>query len=331
MRDLAGVGVVQPGDQVQQRALAAAGLAGQRDAFAGRDLKIDAAQHRQRRGRQLVALAKAGDFQHRPRQQPAERTGKRCLKRVQALAAVTSQIEPPSGTRVALHERCQRLADRRGGGGDLVGRLAVEGAAGRADLERGLHRGIEALARGHIHREIVPLERDRCKPGFAQESGGRAPRRRTQTGRDPQGPAAASSARAGRRPAAAPSARDCRAACASRRTPGAPPGRSALRMLANDSAGSAKNITPKRETSRSKLAGANGMHGRVGKREFHRRLRRRDLARPRQHRRRDIDAEHTPGRADLVGERKGGGAATATDVEHALAGLDVRPRRSGSR
>jgi hypothetical protein len=29
-------------------------------------------------------------------------------------------------------------------------------------------------------------------------------------------------------------------------------------MLANDSAGSAKNITPKREASTSKLAGSNG-------------------------------------------------------------------------
>ena len=37
-----------------------------------------------------------------------------------------------------------------------------------------------------------------------------------------------------------------------------PDGLSALRRLANDSTGSAKNITPKREASRSKLAGSNG-------------------------------------------------------------------------
>ncbi len=37
-----------------------------------------------------------------------------------------------------------------------------------------------------------------------------------------------------------------------------PVGRSALRILANDSRGSAKNITPNREASRSKLAGSNG-------------------------------------------------------------------------
>jgi hypothetical protein len=37
-----------------------------------------------------------------------------------------------------------------------------------------------------------------------------------------------------------------------------PEGRSALRMFANDSAGSAKNITPNRDASTSKLAGSNG-------------------------------------------------------------------------
>src|SRR5947209_16676741 len=37
-----------------------------------------------------------------------------------------------------------------------------------------------------------------------------------------------------------------------------PEGFNALRMLANDATGSAKNITPKREASRSKLRGSNG-------------------------------------------------------------------------
>ena len=44
--DLAAVGGVEPGDQMQQRALAAAGLACQRDAFARRHRKVHPAQHR---------------------------------------------------------------------------------------------------------------------------------------------------------------------------------------------------------------------------------------------------------------------------------------------
>ena len=42
--DLAAVGLIEAGDQMQQRAFAAAGFPGQRHALAGRDVKIDAAQ-----------------------------------------------------------------------------------------------------------------------------------------------------------------------------------------------------------------------------------------------------------------------------------------------
>ena len=44
--DLAAVGGIEAGDQMQQRALAAAGFAGQRDALAGCDVEVHAAQHR---------------------------------------------------------------------------------------------------------------------------------------------------------------------------------------------------------------------------------------------------------------------------------------------
>ena len=55
-RDLAAIGRIEPGDQMQQRALAAAGFAGQRDALAGGDIEVHAAQHRDLLAGRAIAL-----------------------------------------------------------------------------------------------------------------------------------------------------------------------------------------------------------------------------------------------------------------------------------
>ena len=57
----------------------------------------------------------------------------------------------------------------------------------------------------------------------------------------------------------------------------------------------------------------------VGEDEIDRQTRRRKLPRASQHRRRDVDAEHVSGRADLLRQRDGGGAAAATDIDNPLA------------
>ena len=62
--DLAAIGAIEPGDQVQQRALAAAGFAGQRDALAGGDVEIDAAQHRDLFAGRAIGLGQIADAEH---------------------------------------------------------------------------------------------------------------------------------------------------------------------------------------------------------------------------------------------------------------------------
>ena len=62
--DLTAIGRIQPGDQMQQRALAAAGFAGQRDALAGRDIEVDAAQYRDLFAGGAIALGQTDDAQH---------------------------------------------------------------------------------------------------------------------------------------------------------------------------------------------------------------------------------------------------------------------------
>ena len=55
---------IEPGDQMQQRALAAAGFAGQRHALAGGDIEVDAAQHRDLLAGRAIALGQIADAQH---------------------------------------------------------------------------------------------------------------------------------------------------------------------------------------------------------------------------------------------------------------------------
>ena len=62
--DLAGVGAVQSGDQMQQRAFAAAGLPGQRDALARRDAEVHAAQHHGVLAAGAIALGEIANPQH---------------------------------------------------------------------------------------------------------------------------------------------------------------------------------------------------------------------------------------------------------------------------
>ena len=62
--DVAAVGRIQPRDQMQQRALAAAAFAGQRHALGGRDAQIHPAQHGDRLVRRAVALGEIFDFEH---------------------------------------------------------------------------------------------------------------------------------------------------------------------------------------------------------------------------------------------------------------------------
>ncbi|MDT4883222.1 hypothetical protein FQZ97_1192490 [compost metagenome] len=64
--DAAGVEAVEPGQQVQQRALAAAGFAHQRQAAALAQFQVDAAQHRQRPLWRRIALVQPLNTQHRP-------------------------------------------------------------------------------------------------------------------------------------------------------------------------------------------------------------------------------------------------------------------------
>mmetsp|Transcript_20438 Transcript_20438/g.48717 ORF Transcript_20438/g.48717 Transcript_20438/m.48717 type:complete len:313 (+) Transcript_20438:1186-2124(+) len=60
-RDVAGVGLVQPGQAVQQRGLAAAGFAQQRDDLAGGEVQVDAGED----GRVAVGLGQPAGAQHR--------------------------------------------------------------------------------------------------------------------------------------------------------------------------------------------------------------------------------------------------------------------------
>ena len=62
--DLAAIGGIEAGDQMQQRALAAAGFAGQRDALAGGDGQVHPAQHRDLFAGGAVALGQAGHVKH---------------------------------------------------------------------------------------------------------------------------------------------------------------------------------------------------------------------------------------------------------------------------
>src|SRR4051812_2167097 len=62
--DIAAVDRIEPRDQMQQRALAAAGFPGERNALAGGNAQIHAAKHGDRFARRAVALGKVGDYQH---------------------------------------------------------------------------------------------------------------------------------------------------------------------------------------------------------------------------------------------------------------------------
>ena len=62
--DLAAVGAIQPRDQMQQRALAAAGFSRQRHALARRDFEVDAAQHHDVFAGGAIALGQVADAQH---------------------------------------------------------------------------------------------------------------------------------------------------------------------------------------------------------------------------------------------------------------------------
>ena len=62
--DLAAIGGIEPRDQMQQRALAGAGFAGQRHALAGGNVEIDPAQHGDLLAGRAVGLGQVADAQH---------------------------------------------------------------------------------------------------------------------------------------------------------------------------------------------------------------------------------------------------------------------------
>ena len=96
-------------------------------------------------------------------------------------------------------------------------------------------------------------------------------------------------------------------------------------MLANDSAGSAKNITPNREASTSRTGWLKRIDGGVRESEIDRQVLRRALPRPLQHRTGYVDAEHMARWRDLSRERNRRGAAAAADIDDALARPQLRP------
>ncbi len=68
-----------------------------------------------------------------------------------------------------------------------------------------------------------------------------------------------------------------------------------------------------------------GIDGRIGRDERHRGAGRRPLARPRQHRRRNVEAERMPRGTDARGDRQSRRAAAAADVDYVFARRDRRP------
>ena len=62
--DLAGIGGVQSGNQVQERALAAAGFTCERDALSRRDRQVHPAQHRDHFAGGAVALGQTRSREH---------------------------------------------------------------------------------------------------------------------------------------------------------------------------------------------------------------------------------------------------------------------------
>ena len=101
----------------------------------------------------------------------------------------------------------------------------------------------------------------------------------------------------------------------------AAPGFVADRMLANAATGSSKNITPKRDTTRSKcLAGSAAISASSSRQiTFVTPAGHGAVAGAAEQRRGDVDAHHTPLRSDRPGEGHGGRAEPAADVEHVVA------------
>ena len=235
------------------------------------------------------------------------------------IAGVTIHVRPGSETEPSrAGVRGERCLDGGDDGGQLF-RAGVAGdAGGRADADGAF--GCGAGRAAEIHGGVEALERDvagsRLRPGcrrdalavaegegaggvgvgrWGVDAGGLAGGLGGQGGPGVVGGASASRRRPGGR-------RGCRAAC----------------RWAKAAVGSSKNITPKRENSRSNGPGRSALEASASANV---RLVRPDgaAAGDGQHGGGDIDAEDLAGRADQLGECQGGVAAAAADIEDVLA------------
>ena len=216
----------------------------------------------------------------------------------------------PSRAYAAPRSVSPRAAQRRG---DRSARYRSSASSTLSPLE--FHRPVQRLMRDL--REARGLEDPAHARGVAEGE------RSRRVGRA----AAAETRRAARRRARAPSStgsasRGCQHTKARR-----PPGRSARRRFAKAATGSAKNITPKREKTRSKRPGAEVGDLRVVESERDAVLEPRAARALRgalQHRTRDVDRRDRAPGADRLRQLQRRAAAAATDVEHALAGANRR-------
>ena len=101
-----------------------------------------------------------------------------------------------------------------------------------------------------------------------------------------------------------------------------PPGRNPARILAKETAGSAKNITPNRENNRSARPGFEGIDSRVGAHETCRGAGGDARPRPLQHWLGKVEAERMAARADAARQFDRRRAAAAANIERALARRD---------
>ena len=132
------VGVVEAGDQLRGRRLAAAGLADERDAAAGRDRDLDPVQHR------LLAVGERDVVELEPAVDPAERPGAGLVGdvdlRVEDRADLVHRRARRLHLAVQLRELLQRLEDER---------EQADGRDQRPDLHRA---GVDELRAREEHR-----------------------------------------------------------------------------------------------------------------------------------------------------------------------------------
>ena len=246
-------------------------------------------------------------------------------------STILCRHEPDCGCQwhhCAVEELCKQFPDRVGCGCFQFGRLSVNCAAGRTDGHGCLHRGFETAAACKIQWEIIRRHFDGCEARLVEDAANsflfregewtRIVGRHLRQTRHVLIPACRGTMNHG-------FARGSRQHTKTRR----PPGRSAVRIFANEISGRAKNITPKRENSRSVLSRSKGKS--VASASMNSAPVRDAMASPRQHRCRDVDAEHLAGAADLTGEFERRLSAAAADVDDVLAGRRRGPLQNQTR